>query len=240
MRFEIFFLPQVIGVLAGRALQQFWSQVMKQYSCLPGHHHLQEVNTRDMGEGRDTRTDSQNCSCMVPPGASSISWKSFTPQPCASPILPALESLMGGMSQLLELWASCSVISTGNISIAGAGGGNAIEAPEVNSQRKEDSYPLEVSNYPGWGLKRVKIVMEAPGSASTEAPCFPMERLEAENSGELSRQQGGVGCQTHTLVTLRQRCFHMLGDWTLPLQSPMLAVINGCLQQDIFLTPSLH
>lgn len=34
---------------------------------------------------------------MGPPGAGSTSWKSLTPQPCASLTLPALASLMGGV-----------------------------------------------------------------------------------------------------------------------------------------------
>lgn len=70
----------------------------------------------------------------------------------------------------------------------------------------------------GWGLGGVKTANEAPGSTGPEAPCFPRERLEAETSGELSRQQGGVGCRAQTLVTLRQSRLHLLGGgrWAVP------------------------
>lgn len=73
----------------------------------------------------------------------------------------------------------------------------------------------------GWGLGGVKTANEAPGSTGPEAPCFPRERLEAETSGELSRQQGGVGCRAQTLVTLRQSRLHLLGGGALGCPSQL-------------------
>lgn len=61
----------------------------------------------------------------------------------------------------------------------------------MSNQRKEDSSSWGVSKFPGWGLRGVKIAKEAPGRLRYLV--FPGERLEAESSGELSRQAVGRG-----------------------------------------------
>lgn len=65
-------------------------------------------------------------------------------------------------------------------------------ASRVSNQRKEDSASWRVSKYPGWGLRRIKIAEEAPGSTYTEEPYFPSWqgwKLQAQVKWAGSREQ---------------------------------------------------